>query len=58
MFVGSYTASELWAAECCWQRRSEGKGLQPEVCRRLYMRGCHYEWFRGSLVAIDLSPMS
>ncbi len=58
MFVGSCTASELWAAEGCWQRRSEGRGLQPEVCRRLCMRGCHYEWFRGSLVAIDLSPVS
>jgi hypothetical protein len=58
VFVGSCTASELWVAECCWRRRSERRGLQPEICRHLCMRGCHYEWFRGSLVAIDLSLVS
>jgi len=26
-------ASELWAAECCLQRRSEKRGLQPEIYR-------------------------
>jgi hypothetical protein len=58
VFVGSCTAFESCVSECCWQRKSEGRGLQPEVCRCLCMRGCHNEWFRGSLVAIDLSPVS
>jgi hypothetical protein len=25
---------------------------------RLCMRGCHLEWFHGSLASIDLSPVS
>jgi hypothetical protein len=36
--------------------------MKGGICSRksdgLCMRGCHYEWFRGSLVAIDLSHVS
>ncbi len=39
MFVGSCIASELWTAECCLQRRSERRGLQPQVYRSSLYEG-------------------
>jgi hypothetical protein len=39
------------------------EGVKGGVCShksvvRLCMRGCHLEWFHGSLVSIGLSPVS
>ncbi len=38
------------------------EGVKGRVCShksviRLCMRGCHLEWFHGSLASIDLSPV-